>query len=62
MSDSNMQYVTSTSFLLLAYAKYLRSAQKVVHCGGATVTPSRLRSIAKKQVIYICNLKLKLIN
>ncbi|KAF2325138.1 hypothetical protein GH714_023026 [Hevea brasiliensis] len=26
MSDSNMQYVTSTSFLLLTYAKYLTSA------------------------------------
>ncbi|GFZ13748.1 cellulase 2 [Actinidia rufa] len=34
MSDSNMQYVTSTSFLLLAYAKYLTSAHKVVNCGG----------------------------
>lgn len=53
MSDSNMQYVTSTSFLLLTYAKYLTSAKKVVNCGGATVTPNRLRSIAKKQVDYL---------
>lgn len=50
MSDSNMQYVTSTSFLLLTYAKYLTSAHKVVVCGGTTVTPKRLRTIAKKQV------------
>jgi len=45
-----MQYVTSTSFLLLTYAKYLTSAHTVVNCGGIAVTPKRLRSIAKKQV------------
>ncbi|KAL6978367.1 hypothetical protein U1Q18_020035 [Sarracenia purpurea var. burkii] len=53
MSDSNMQYATSTSFLLLAYAKYLTSAHKVVDCGGAVVTPARLRTAAKKQVDYL---------
>ncbi|CAI0468348.1 unnamed protein product [Linum tenue] len=53
MSDDNMQYVTSTSFLLLAYAKYLTSARKFVNCGGTIVTPKRLRSLAKKQVDYI---------
>ncbi|KAF2315036.1 hypothetical protein GH714_037633 [Hevea brasiliensis] len=53
MSDSNMQYVTSTSFLLLTYAKYLTSAHKVVNCGGTVVTPNRLRNIAKKQVDYL---------
>ncbi|EXB33531.1 Endoglucanase 17 [Morus notabilis] len=53
MSDSNMQYVTSTSFLLLTYAKYLTSAHRVVVCGGTTVTPKRLRTIAKKQVDYL---------
>lgn len=45
-----MQYVTSTSFLLLTYAKYLKSARMVVNCGGTTVSPSTLRVIAKKQV------------
>ncbi|KAK3004675.1 hypothetical protein RJ639_018701 [Escallonia herrerae] len=53
MDDSNMQYVTSTSFLLVTYAKYLTSARKVVNCGGAIVTPKRLRTIAKKQVDYL---------
>ncbi|KAK6941025.1 Glycoside hydrolase family 9 [Dillenia turbinata] len=53
MSDSNMQYVTSTSFLLLTYAKYLTSAHKVVSCGGTTLTPKSLRIIAKKQVDYL---------
>lgn len=58
MNDSNMQYVTSTSFLLLTYAKYLTSAHMVANCGGTTITPKTLRSIAKKQVFreYIfCN-------
>ncbi|RWR96282.1 endoglucanase 17-like protein [Cinnamomum micranthum f. kanehirae] len=49
MSDSNMQYVTSTSFLLLTYAKYLTSSSMVVMCGGTTITPKKLRAIAKRQ-------------
>ncbi|XP_057425042.1 endoglucanase 17-like [Lotus japonicus] len=53
MSDSNMQYVTSTTFLLLTYAKYLTSSHTVVNCGGITVTPKKLRTIAKKQVDYL---------
>ncbi|KAG2697501.1 hypothetical protein I3760_07G109600 [Carya illinoinensis] len=53
MSDTNMQYVTSTSFLLLAYAKYLTSARRFVDCGGITVTPKRLRTLAKQQVDYL---------
>lgn len=50
VSDSNMQYVTSATFLLLAYAKYLNSAHMVINCGGEVVTPDTLQSIAKKQV------------
>ncbi|XP_071724523.1 endoglucanase 17-like isoform X2 [Rutidosis leptorrhynchoides] len=53
MSDSNMQYVTSTSFLLLTYAKYLTSSHSAVKCGGTSVTAKRLRAIAKKQVDYL---------
>ncbi|KAI0530849.1 hypothetical protein KFK09_000397 [Dendrobium nobile] len=53
MDDSNMQYVTSTSFLLLTYAKYLTFSSKWVTCGGATVTPHTLRSIAKRQIDYL---------
>eukprot|EP01018_Ginkgo_biloba_P031053 Gb_40488 [translate_table: standard] len=52
-SDSNMQYVTATSFILLTYAKYLSSSSQVVRCGSSTATPERLRSIAKRQVDYI---------
>lgn len=46
-----MQYVTSASFLLLTYAKYLTYSQKFVTCGGVTITPKKLRTIAKRQVI-----------
>lgn len=53
MSDSNMQYVTSTSFLLLTYAKYLTYSSNVVSCGGTTITPRKLRAIAKRQVDYL---------
>ncbi|KAL8207926.1 hypothetical protein R6Q57_007338 [Mikania cordata] len=53
MDDSNMQYVTSASFLLVTYAKYLTQAKKAVNCGGSIVNPKRLRSIAKKQVDYL---------
>ncbi|XP_022875747.1 endoglucanase 17 isoform X2 [Olea europaea var. sylvestris] len=53
MNDSNMQYVTSTSFLLVTYAKYLTSAHMVVKCGGVTVTPKKLRTLAKRQVDYL---------
>lgn len=53
MNDSNMQYVTSTSFLLVTYAKYLTSAHMVVKCGGVTVTPKKLRTLAKRQVYKV---------
>nr|CAA67156.1 endo-1,4-beta-glucanase [Arabidopsis thaliana] len=50
---SNMQHVTSLSFLLLAYSNYLSHAKKVVPCGELTASPSLLRQIAKRQVDYI---------
>nr|CAZ96131.1 endoglucanase 4 precursor [Saccharum hybrid cultivar R570] len=54
--DSNMQYVTSTAFLLLAHAKSLSSAGPagVVSCGGGAAVPaSALVAVAKRQVDYI---------
>lgn len=51
--DSNMQYVTSTAFLLLAYAKYLSTAGASVSCGGGAVPPSALAAVARRQVDYI---------
>lgn len=53
MNDSNMQYVTSTSFLLVTYAKYLTTSRKVVNCGGTVITSKKLRAFAKKQACLI---------
>ncbi|MED6157283.1 Esterase/lipase/thioesterase [Stylosanthes scabra] len=50
---SNMQHVTSLSFLLLAYSNYLSHANKVVPCGETTATPALLKHLAKRQVDYI---------
>ncbi|KAK3120866.1 hypothetical protein QOZ80_8BG0642860 [Eleusine coracana subsp. coracana] len=50
---SNMQYVTTTTFLLLAYAKYLRTGGAAVSCGGRDVAPGELVALAKRQVDYI---------
>ncbi|KAI5595370.1 hypothetical protein BDE02_03G134200 [Populus trichocarpa] len=52
-TESNLQYVTSTTFLLLTYAKYLGSNGGVAKCGGSTVTAESLIAQAKKQVDYI---------
>ncbi|KAJ4837631.1 Esterase/lipase/thioesterase [Turnera subulata] len=52
-TESNLQYVTTTTFLLLTYAKYLSSTGRVVTCGSSTVTAESLITAAKKQVDYI---------
>ncbi|OEL20365.1 Endoglucanase 19 [Dichanthelium oligosanthes] len=50
---SNMQYVTTATFLLVAYARYLRSAGACVMCGGRDVSPAELVALAKRQVDYV---------
>ncbi|MCL7022034.1 hypothetical protein MKW94_001715, partial [Papaver nudicaule] len=50
---SNMQHVTSLSFLLLAYSNYLSHSNKVIHCGQQSASASTLRHLAKRQVDYI---------
>ncbi|XP_057961322.1 endoglucanase 8 [Malania oleifera] len=50
---SNMQHVTSLSFLLLSYSNYLSHSNKVVPCGEKSVSPLLLRELAKRQVDYI---------
>lgn len=52
-SESNLQYVTTSAFLLLTYAKYLNSNGKIAQCGTSTYTAEKLISLAKKQVDYI---------
>lgn len=50
---SNLQHVTSISFLLLVYANYLARTSQSLNCGNIDVSPTTLRAIAKKQVDYI---------
>ncbi|MBA0881255.1 hypothetical protein Goshw_028236 [Gossypium schwendimanii] len=50
---SNMQHVTSLSFLLLAYSNYLSHANKAVPCGERSASPALLKQLAKRQVNYI---------
>jgi hypothetical protein len=50
VGNSNMQHVTSLSFLLLAYSKYLSHADARVSCGSASASPVQLRRVAKRQV------------
>ena len=54
VGNSNMQHVTSLSFLLLAYSNYLSHADARVSCGSAAAaSPVQLRRVAKRQVDYI---------
>ncbi|XP_058090054.1 endoglucanase 3-like [Magnolia sinica] len=53
MGQSNLQYVTSITFLLSTYAKYMQSSRQTFRCGSLLVTPNVLRTLAKKQVDYI---------
>ncbi|XP_062152016.1 endoglucanase 9-like [Alnus glutinosa] len=53
LPDNNLQYVTAATFLLTTYAKYMASTKHTFNCGSLSVTPSSLRTLAKKQVDYI---------
>ncbi|ERM99695.1 hypothetical protein AMTRI_Chr11g158360 [Amborella trichopoda] len=53
MNASNMQYVTSTTFLLSTYAKYMKHLDRTFTCGSLVVTPALLREVAKSQVDYV---------
>ncbi|KAK1380629.1 Endoglucanase [Heracleum sosnowskyi] len=50
---SNMQHVTSLSFLLLVYSNYLSHANHAVPCGQKSASPALLKRLAKHQVDYI---------
>ncbi|XP_051137372.1 endoglucanase 1-like [Andrographis paniculata] len=53
-SESNLQYVTTATFLLLTYSKYLTSHGGAASCGGtAAVSSEKLAAEARKQVDYI---------
>lgn len=47
---ANLQYVTSASFLLTTYAKYMAATKHTFSCQGLAVTATSLRALAKQQV------------
>ncbi|KAE8666533.1 Endoglucanase 9 [Hibiscus syriacus] len=51
--QSNLQYVTSITFLLTTYGKYMDSSKQTFNCGSLVVTPNSLIGLAKRQVDYI---------
>ncbi|XP_054814322.1 endoglucanase 9-like [Prosopis cineraria] len=53
LPQTNLQYVTSITFLLTTYAKYMSFKKHTFNCGNLLVTPSTLRSLVKRQVDYI---------
>ncbi|XP_042035457.1 endoglucanase 9-like [Salvia splendens] len=54
MGASNLQYVTSITFLLTTYSKYMAKANyHTFTCGKLVVTPETLRNLARRQVDYI---------
>ncbi|KAJ8616308.1 hypothetical protein MRB53_035680 [Persea americana] len=50
---NNLQFVTSSSFLLTVYSDYLTSSRKSVSCAAGNVGASELLGFAKSQVDYI---------
>lgn len=47
---NNMQFVTSSSFLLTVYSDYLASSRKTISCATGNVAASELLAFAKSQV------------
>lgn len=50
LPESNLQYVTSITFLLTTYSKYMASKKQTFNCGNMVIIPSTLKYLAKKQV------------
>ncbi|XP_020973731.1 endoglucanase 5 [Arachis ipaensis] len=50
---NNMQYVSSSAFLLVAYSKYLSDAKTQIICPDGQVQPQELLNFAKSQADYI---------
>ncbi|KAG9129042.1 hypothetical protein Leryth_016873 [Lithospermum erythrorhizon] len=53
LGQSNLQYVTSITFLVTTYAKYMAAKKHTFNCGNLLVTENTLRRLAKRQVDYI---------
>ncbi|CAH2033660.1 unnamed protein product [Thlaspi arvense] len=53
LPQSNLQYVTSITFLLTTYAKYMKATKHAFKCGNSIIVPNVLISLSKRQVDYI---------
>ncbi|KAL2893917.1 Endoglucanase 9 [Bienertia sinuspersici] len=53
LSGSNLQYVTSISYLLTTYGKYMAVSKHTFNCGSVVVTPLMLKRLARRQINYI---------
>lgn len=53
LPGSNLQYVTSITFLLTTYSKYMSATKHTFNCGNLVVTSSALRNLAKRQVYLL---------
>ncbi|KAE9595356.1 putative cellulase [Lupinus albus] len=54
LPDNNSQYVTSATFLMSVYAKYLsEKGSASLQCNGGTISPSDLQSLVAAQVDYL---------
>ena len=49
LAESNLQYVTSITFLLSTYAKYMTASKHTFNCGSVRVSSTTLRNLAKQQ-------------
>lgn len=50
MEHSNLQYVTTSTFLLAVYGKYLKVSKNTFNCGSMPISPIFLREHVRKQV------------
>ncbi|OVA20013.1 Glycoside hydrolase [Macleaya cordata] len=50
---NNMQYVSTSAFLLTIYSDYLKNANQKLNCQGEMVRAQELLALAKSQVDYI---------
>ncbi|KAL5073533.1 hypothetical protein RYX36_012517 [Vicia faba] len=53
LGPSNLQHVTSYSFLLIVYARYMQVNHKTVNCGNVVAKPADLVNLVKTQVDYV---------
>ncbi|KAK7273717.1 hypothetical protein RIF29_14777 [Crotalaria pallida] len=53
LPDNNVQYVSTATFAMSVYSKYLTAKGASLQCSGGVVNPSDLKSLVRFQVDYI---------